>query len=361
MEYEPEPQTTMTTNNVSTEGPPNDEESAIITLRQPLNMSLSDSPCAFSSTREVNRRLEQELMHRWLTRTSWGVYTVPEDVEFLEDILPRSALGHSYLIKCLFAITSAELVYSGQRAYMKAALEYHAEAVSDMSLYLSTSGQKNVSLLYIFLFLLTTFNFIITTPSSPLKLLITTLDTLVSANNLFLAGHENSRPTCHMELLQGLDLRFLYLLDLPTQAALQKLTAVSYQIKIQETDDDENIITLPSGENEIYQAAIRHIKYSFSEVARGLFQNHCWTIVMVFNAKFFTAIKQEEPMALLIALYFGVLLDRMGKNTKMSWWVGSYGKNLVKEVSEMLQHTPVADVPDGLEALAWAKGDVGLC
>lgn len=229
-----------------------------------------------------------------------------------------------------------------------------------MNLYLSTNGQKNVELLYIFSFFLTVFNFIITSPSSTFNLLTTTFDLPVSANNLLLESNGNSRPACHTELLQGLDLRFLHLLDLPTQTALERLTTVSYQIKIQATDDNGDNTTLLAGENEIYQAAIRHIKYSFSENAQGVFQNHCWSIVLAVNSKFFTAVKQAEPMALLIALYLGALLDRMGRNTKMTWWVGSYGKNLVKEISEMLQHTSIAQVPDGLEAIAWARTEVGF-
>lgn len=348
-----------TTSNMPPERTPHDEESAI-TTSQPLNASLSGSPCAFSSTWELDRRLEQRLMHRWLTRTSWGLYSIPQDVEYLGESLPRAALANGFLIKSLFAITAADLVYSGQKDYMRPALEYHTSAMNDMNIYLSTNVQKNVELLYIFSFFLTVFNFIITTPSSPFKLLTTTFDLMVSANNLLLESNGDSRPACHTELLQGLDLRFLHLLDRPTQTALERLTAVSYQIKIQTIDDDGNIITLPSGQNEIYQAAIRHIKYSFSENARGVFQNHCWSIVLAVNSKFFAAVKQAEPMALLIALYFGALLDRMGSDTKMTWWVGSYGKNLVKEISEMLQHTSIAQVPDGLEAIAWASREVGL-
>lgn len=346
-------------NNVPSEGSQNDVESAI-TRRQPLNTSLSGSSCVSSSTIELDRRLEQQLMHRWLTRTLWGVYSIPQDVEYLGESLPRAALANGFLMKSLFAIAAADLVYSGQKDYMRPALEYHTSAMSDMNLYLATAGQRNLELLYNFSFFLTVFNLIITPPSSPFKLLCTTFDLLISANNLLLDKNGDSRPPCHAELLQGLDLRYLHLLDVSTQTALERLTAVSYQIMIQATDDDGNITTLPSGENEIYQAAIRYIKYSFSENVRGIFQNYCWAIVFAVNSKFFTAVKQAEPMALLIALYFGALIDRMGKNTKMAWWVGSYGKNLVKEISAMLKRTPIAQVPDGLLAISWAMREVGL-
>lgn len=35
-------------------------------------------------------------------------------------------------------------------------------------------------------------------------------------------------------------------------------------------------------------------------------------------------------------------------------------ENPVKEISEMLQHTSIAQVPDGLEAIAWARAEVGF-
>jgi hypothetical protein len=229
-----------------------------------------------------------------------------------------------------------------------------------MNLYLSTSGQKDTESICIFSFILAVFNFIITPTSSPLKLLNTTFDMLVSVNHVILASSEYSQAECQTELLQGLNLRFLHLVDFPTQAALQKLTAVSYQVQLQITDNKGNIRMLLLGEDAIYQAAIRFIKYSFSEMARGVLQNHCWLIVLAVNAKFFTAVKEGEPMALLIALYFGALIDRMGRNTTMGWWVGSFGKDLVKEISEMLQHTPIAHIPNGLDAIAWAREEVGL-
>lgn len=222
MEYE----TQTTTSNVPSERFPNDEDSAI-TISQPLNTSLSGWPRAFSSTRELDRRLEQELMHRWLTRTSWGLYSTPQDVKYLGKSLPRAALANSFLIQSLFAITTADMVYSGQRAYTRPELEYHTNAMNDMNLYLSTNGQKNVELLYIVSFFLTVFNFMITTPTSPFNLLTSTFYLLISANNLLLAYNGNSRPACHTELLQGLDLRFLHLLDLPTRTALERLTTVS--------------------------------------------------------------------------------------------------------------------------------------
>lgn len=277
-----EHETQTTSDDVSSETFPNDEESVIMgSLSQPLNTSLSGSPYAFSSTWELGGRLEQQLMHRWLKRTSWGIYSIPQDVEYLGDSLPRAGLANGFLIKSLFAIAAADMVYSGQRAYLRPALEYHTKAMSDMTLYLSNNGQKNMELLYIFSFMLTFFNFIITPPSSPfIKLLTTTFDLLVTANNLLLENNEDSRPACHTELLQGLDLRSLHLLDPETQAALERLTAVSYQINIQATDDDGNITALPAGESELYQAAITHIKYSFSENARGEFQNHCWSIAL---------------------------------------------------------------------------------
>lgn len=129
--------------------------------------------------------------------------------------------------------------------------------------------------------------------------------------------------------------------------------------------DNGNITTLLAGENEIYQTAIRHIKYSFSENARGVFQNHSWSIVLAVNSKFFTAIKQAEPMALLIAFQGYILVLFLTERGEILRWRGGLDpmgniENPVKEISEMLQHTSIAQVPDGLEAIAWARAEVGF-
>ncbi|KGM91965.1 uncharacterized protein PADG_11943 [Paracoccidioides brasiliensis Pb18] len=50
-------------------------------------------------------------------------------------------------------------------------------------------------------------------------------------------------------------------------------------------------------------------------------------------------------MAWFILLYFGVLLDRAGRD--YMWWVGSAGRDLVEEVSDILLYSPIAKIPEG--------------
>lgn len=68
-------------------------------------------------------------------------------------------------------------------------------------------------------------------------------------------------------------------------------------------------------------------------------------------------VKDSEPVALFMLLYWAVLIHKLGDST---WWAGSVGRKLVQEISDILtrsysQLAPTADWGDGT---AWASEQV---
>ena len=73
------------------------------------------------------------------------------------------------------------------------------------------------------------------------------------------------------------------------------------------------------------------------------------------------ALKSSDPVALMITMFWGVQLNELGK---MAWWVGTFGKKMVDEVSEMLWEPEagheIMSLPEWKACITWARVEVGL-
>jgi hypothetical protein len=109
----------------------------------------------------------------------------------------------------------------------------------------------------------------------------------------------------------------------------------------------------------MYRKAIAQLKYCFAEDARDLIKGYCLSMIPVAGPEFAVAMRNLDPLALFIVMYFGVLLDRMARDP-MAWWISSMGKDLVKRASEILQQSPIAQIPDGRGGISWTRQQVDL-
>lgn len=320
---------------------------------------IQNPPVIRSPSSSPGKRLADELMYRWLTRTAWCFYMVPNDKAYLETLLPQAALRNSSLMNGILALAAADFAHSGQKAYLRPALEYHAKATAEMRGQLKTINRNNIDDLYPFALLMAAFNFITSSQPRTIDRLIPTLDMMASANKMLLAGTGASRPECQSEIMSNIDMTILSLLDSETTAALDRLTTISHQIELPATNHESS--SCFAGDSQLYQVAIAHIKYSFAEEIRDVVKNYCWTIASVNDPEFFDAVRNLEPMALLIIMYFGILLDMMEKKgNTMAWWLRGQGKEIVSDLSQILNGSPVARLPDVQDAIAWARQKVGF-
>ncbi|EEA20345.1 hypothetical protein EYB25_007858 [Talaromyces marneffei] len=326
---------------------------------KPNEKSLNQRPPVIRSLgTSTDTQSESELMHRWLTRTAWCFYMVPKDKAYLETLLPQAALMNSSLMNSILALAAADFAHSGQKAYLRPALEYHAKAVAEMRIQLTSVGQRSIDDLYPSALLMAAFNFVASPQPRTIDRLIPTLNMLASANKILLT-YAASRPECQFEIMSSIDMTILGLLDPETTVALDRLTAISHQIELPASDDKSS--SCFAEDSQLYQVTIAHIKYSFAEEVRDVIKNYCWTVTSVNDPEFFDAVRNSEPMALLIIMYFGVLLDMMGrKGNAITWWLCGQGKDVVDDISQILKCSPVAQIPDVQDAIAWARQKVGL-
>ncbi|KAN0102978.1 hypothetical protein V8E51_011291 [Hyaloscypha variabilis] len=337
--------------------------------------SLVSSPAAFSSSPESHRLLELELMHRWTTRTYMGLVAVPEDHPHLQDYLPRAALRNSYLMNGILALSALELARASATSatYLPAAIEYSNKASADFRVQLCNITRDNLHLLYYFAMIAATFNFALPPEQ------MTSIDRIGIAFDMVIGA--TAIATTNIEWLMDspmtlgtvLDLgrASMDLVDSETLTALDYMVSVSSQMspkliaeeketmKVEIGGQEQEIPCPPVSEQFMYWLAIAHLKYCFAEDARSLIKGYCMTFIPLSGTDFIWAIRKQEPVALFVLMYFGVLMDRYGADTK-AWWIMTTGRDLVKEASEILLRSPVAMMDDGREGIAWTRRQVGL-
>jgi hypothetical protein len=150
------------------------------------------------------------------------------------------------------------------------------------------------------------------------------------------------------------------IVDLETRIAPDRVNSVSElmtprSISVAKEEGQDEVQEEPiDNKNCLYWLAIAQLKYCFAENARGLIKGYCLTLIPIAGAEFISAIRKIEPVALFILICFGVLFDRYGEDPRM-WWITSAGRDLVKEVSEILMQSPIAEIPDCREGIAWTR------
>ncbi|KAE9374416.1 hypothetical protein N431DRAFT_503275 [Stipitochalara longipes BDJ] len=349
-------------------------ESRISVVPSPAS-SLASSPAAFSSTPESHRLLELELMHRWTTRTYMGLVAIPEDQPHLQDYLPRAALRNSYLMNGILALSALELARASETpaTYLPAAIEYSNKASADFRIQLCNITRDNLHLLYYFAMIAATFNFALPPEQmSAIDRIGIAFDMVIGATAIATTNIEwlmDSPMT--LGIVIGLGRASMEILDSETSTALDHMVTVSSQMspkliieeketmKIEIGGQEQEIPCPPVNEQFMYWLAIAHLKYCFAEDARGLIQGYCMTFVPLSGTDFICAIRKQEPVALFVLMYFGVLMDRYGEDTKV-WWMMTTGRDLVKEASEILLRTPIAMMESGREGIVWTRRQVGL-
>ncbi|KAM0329279.1 hypothetical protein ACHAQA_004584 [Verticillium albo-atrum] len=312
-------------------------------------------------------------MHRWTTRTWGALYSIPEDQPFLQVLLPRAALRHKFLMNGIFAITAldlaTDLTNAEARVYRRAALEYSNKASVDFRSQLSDINADNICYLYYFAMISAFFNFAM--PAEHL----TCLERITMAFDMIL-GASSIAWTNFDWMIQGpdstsavierytVDLGLMNEIDGDTMIALSYLSTVVRELRLPGPDGtpDKGPIA-----NELweYQLAVGQTKYCFAEEKLNRLKCYYLSLITVAGVDFAARVRQREPMALFVVMYWAVLLDR-ATDDPMVWWstpwtsTTTVGMDLVAETSELLSTSAIALIPEGRKGIAWVRDQVRL-
>lgn len=294
---------------------------------------------------------------------------------------------NSYLMNITFASAAADLAQASvgtkrYSTYLCAALEYSNKASSDFRNQLQDINEDNIDLLFLFAMISAFCNF-----ATPLKNR-GIMDRVNDLIDLVLGGCDltyiNFKWLVKKPGSVSAVLRYppatMDFLDFDTKFALEQLAFVSTQILVSASENPSAIcrdrLALYLGANDtppenkmnlklasevlLYKALMAQLKQSFAEENRGMIQGYFVSVVAVGGRDFANQIKALEPMALFILMYIGVLLGKASANRMTAWWTASAGRDLVEELTNILEMSPIALIPEGREGMSWCRRQVGL-
>lgn len=332
---------------------------------------IADSPPA-SDARKV---LELELMHRWSTSTYLAICAMPEDRHLMQTLLPREGLKHAFVLQGIFAVTALDLAVNASmdrlesKTYMHAAMEYYDTASVLLRNKLAESPPEEYWLVFLVSYMAAVYHCAVPQIAQSIDHTalghITVLFSLLNGATTVSLAHSMALLDSPITSLRSMRLPDQSLLDTESLIVLNRLRAINDAVypsgDPMEVRPNPPLGPLvdpePRTQHEVYRRAIHHLGSCFVEDARGVLQSYCSSYPGWNGNAFAKAVAAHEPVALVILMHWGVLLDRLGKQM---WWASSIGFTLVAELSELLQHTNIIVLPDVRDAIAWVRHQIGL-
>ncbi|KAF4448709.1 hypothetical protein F53441_7918 [Fusarium austroafricanum] len=343
---------------------------------------LADPPTQLPAT-ETRRRIELELMHRWSTSTYKSLASIPEDNQWLQIDMPHWSLKHEYLLQGMLAFSALEVALCGgavvveedyETYYAKLAVEYYDKASRSFRAQLENVNPENVQKIFMFSFLAVAVNMSLGQCSVFEDLHEGVLERTTTLWEL-LMGNASIAEQHFEALVAGALSRSTEALILKTQSqaetpptlnqdledALSLLLTVinkACEIPSGSTPDDQSEVSIRI---HSYRTGLSAIQACFIQDSKEDFKGMAIAFPALAGRDFGQILRKSDPVALLLMVYWGVQLNTLGK---IAWWVGTFGKRMVDEVSEMLwQPDPEFEVmamPEWREGITWARREVDL-
>ncbi|OBT83364.1 hypothetical protein VE02_08314 [Pseudogymnoascus sp. 03VT05] len=291
--------------------------------------------------------LELQLMHRW-TASTYKCCCTPgaEDDEVWQSWVPQLAIKHDYLLYGLLSLTSFEIARLGQtphcQKYIESATEYYGLALSSFRVQISSSviDSDNIDAAVCMSLMLLVLAF----ASAQTRATSSSGDESDSVIQIVLVN---------VELLRGcapiIESKQDYLLQNPY---LQKLKPFGDLLRAPlDPSVEEALVMLANLNDKRITASVRdaaprraqQVEYwVVCKAALGLLQTMYEKCVDDFTRgyalgwlnmagdRYIEAVKDGDAAALLILMYWGVLVEKCGHQV---WWAEQFGSSLVAEIA----------------------------
>ena len=317
----------------------------------------------------ARRLLELELLHQWATVTYKSYCgTVVDEYYNWQVVVPRLALGHDCLLHGMLAMSALEIAAFAEdnnglcNHYVNIALEYHNLASSGLRMELLDVTPSNRQALFAL--------------SSILMVLGLALPRFASKRGE--QGNMLDYMKTYLALLNGLrlivdtkpDFRHTEPLlsdyrtwdSLPARKLEPELhLAVQSLVTLNEEMHGASRTELSTPEIQAlsYHAANRralfYLEQEFGKCRDPDTRAYALGWPLRAGHDYMAAIAEREPVALVILMAWGVLVEQVSYDI---WWMQSVGKKLVESLSEMMIDMSLNE--NFNEAFRWARKQVGL-
>ncbi|KAH7407239.1 hypothetical protein BKA64DRAFT_410668 [Cadophora sp. MPI-SDFR-AT-0126] len=297
--------------------------------------------------RTSTRQRELELMHYWFTKTSSSFTT--DHTDLFRGHAVEEALKHEHLADSIFALASLHIASEtidpvSAAAYVSVALRYQNNAVSSFRSALQSVTQSNCDALFFSSVLIVACAMVSPLlPAGAHDAVRSPLESMLLSYD-FLNGVRSVIDISRQWLESG-PCRDIFM----ARRRLQTPVADEFKGPFQRLQKLNNTCIGPANPlYETYQHAIQQLERCFLEGRTSAVV--AWLVQA--GKDFVTALQKGERMALMIFMYWGVLLDRSDE----MWWAKYSGKRIVEELFGNFDGYG----NDWEEATKWASVQVGL-
>ena len=315
------------------------------------------------------RLLELELLHQWSTVTYKSYCgTVEEEYYNWQVVVPRLAMQHNCLLHAILAMSALEIAAFAEHDsdvcnhYVDIALEYHNLASSGLRTELTNVTSENrqatfasSSILVVLGLALPRFASRRGEQGNYLDHVMTYL-ALLRGLRLIVETKEDFRQTEPLLVnYRTWDSLPITKLEPELQLALQDLASLNEEMY--------GAARTPTGMTEdkaiSYHAANRralfYLQLEFEKCRDPQTRAYALGWPLRAGNEFMAAISDQEPVALVILMAWGVLTEQVSHGI---WWMEELGKGIIADLSEMVELA--FNDPKLNDAVRWARMQVGL-
>ncbi|KAI2610547.1 hypothetical protein GGR54DRAFT_617390 [Hypoxylon sp. NC1633] len=293
-----------------------------------------------------SRLMELELMHQWSTNTYKTFCGIPEDIEYMQVILPRASLNYDYMLNCILAVSSLHIAASVGEAesarYVTAALEFYNRGSMSFRNKMGTMNSENTHALYMFSALAGAVHMSIPRrTASVLEQVIVAFDLVIGSTSVALMGYpwllDSPFPIQVFMSRMGASHDWI---DADDTAALARLRSINDQLHKStsepnsDTEEERGRVGIVR-DHELYDLVISNLETCFAEESRGLLRGFATAFPGQAGGKQFASrLNKSNPFALLLIMHWAVLINRLDDSF---WWATSAGRGLVAEILDLLR------------------------
>ena len=270
----------------------------------------------------------------------------------MQNGLPRLALEHNFLLCGIFASAALHMASSCEKdgsktaMYSRAALQYYNRGSAEFRRELYAIRPEIIHLLYLHAAIGASASLLLPNCLPEPDGVSTSLDRIMVFFDMAIGA------TTFLEAHQAQFERAL-----TSVSAVRSMTNLATLQRVSDEDRDvmDRVVRITSRhsagrsqlKHALYQKAIERLCLCFTaDSVKGF----CLSFPKYCGPEFTAAVKQEDPMALILLEYWAVLLHRLKSDY---WWIRSVGREIIVEISCKLSKTILWDEPEVADAVCW--------
>ncbi|EPE24988.1 Zn2/Cys6 DNA-binding protein [Glarea lozoyensis ATCC 20868] len=329
-----------------------------LTTKDTTSILTSTSPGSTSTTsalplsREVlfpndGHLLQLQLMHRWTVATYKCCCTPgSEDDEVWQSWVPQLAIKHDYLLYGLLSLTSFEIARLTKtphhKRYVESATEYHSLALSSFRVQLSVIGSEDIDAAVCMSLMLLVLSFASAQGRARssaddesdgiIQTVLAHFELLRGCAPIIESKRDYMSRNPYIQKLKPFEDLARTPLDPRVEEALVKLTELNDKRVTSSIHDTVQRRSQQVEYWEVCKTAVGILRTLYEKCVDDFTRGYALGWLNMAGDRYVTAVKNGDAVALLMLMYWGVMVEKCGSQV---WWAEHFGSLLVAEIAHL--------------------------